>query len=177
MGLDLRFTYQVCACTYRVGCSPPSEPVGLPRALAHGPAQTFGPKTQTRGRKRENGGGWRGSNGSSIVLGSSSFPDPDWADLSNEISPRTVQHPPCRWCGVGPASAVVSTGNDTRQHIKMGHTLSRISHWTLDIGHASDVPLPSPPLRPSFPSFSLLHLLCSGRFCHPCPASCSPSPQ
>jgi len=37
---------------------------------------------------------------------------------------------PCCWCGVGPASAVVSTGNDTRQHIKMGHTLSRIFQWT-----------------------------------------------
>jgi hypothetical protein len=65
-----------------------------------------------------------------IVPGSLPFPDPDSPGLiRRDLSARTV-HPPCCWCGVGPASAVVSTGNDTRQHIKMGHTLSRISHWT-----------------------------------------------
>lgn len=66
----------------------------------------------------------------SIGLGSLFSSDPDWPDLSNETSQFGVCIPPCCWCGVDPAFAVISTGNDTRQHIKMGHTLSRISQWT-----------------------------------------------
>lgn len=65
------------------------------------------------------------------ILPGSSFPQSRTRPaLSNEISSFGRCIPPCCWCGVGPASAVVSTGNDTRQHIKMGHTLSRISQWT-----------------------------------------------
>ena len=50
-----------------------------------------------------------------------------WLTSSKQIDPSRGRRIPMCWGGVGLVSAVISTGNDTRQHIKMGHTLSRIS--------------------------------------------------
>lgn len=55
------------------------------------------------------------------------IPNPYWSASSREIVPPKANASPMCWGGVGPVSAVSSTGNERRQHIKMGHTLSRIS--------------------------------------------------
>lgn len=47
--------------------------------------------------------------------------------LCEGIVPPQGECIPMCWGGDGPVSALLSTGNGTRQHIKMGHTLSRIS--------------------------------------------------
>jgi hypothetical protein len=130
-----------------------------------------------------NGGGWRGlvghtrqcSKRCSIVLGSSSFPDPDWPDLSNEISPGRCSPPPPHAGGVELARPLrlyqLATAHANTS--KMGHTLSRISHWTLDMHLTS----PFPPLRSSLPSFPCYISSALGIFAIPAPASCSSSPQ
>jgi len=72
----------------------------------------------------------KGTSGTALCQGpmrAMPVPNPYWSVSSEQIVPPKANASPMCWGGVGPVSAVLSTGNDTRQHIKMGHTLSRIS--------------------------------------------------
>jgi len=128
---------------------PPLESLSSPR-IPKLPLEYMGstagpPKHRTKTKARVDGGhggGWRGPVGHAnkprgvqhrarvLVLARSRLAGLIKRDLTRTLHlPSTPLPSHAVGCGVGRTFAVVSTGDDTRQHIKMGHTLSRISHW------------------------------------------------
>lgn len=170
--------------TLRVGWLRFATVYSSPEANTPPPAQTSNTKQTREGRGSWNwawpGGGWRSQWDTTSkldevvasVLGSSSFPDPDWPDLSNEISPGHCIAPMLLVWSWPDLCGCINWQRHTPTHQDGSHFEP---HLPVDMRLATPSLLSV--LRSSIPVASSLHLSALGIFAIPRPALCFPSPQ